>query len=74
MLARALANRPALLLIDEPGGVGADPGTDAAALFETLEQFCSAGVAAVVATRAPQALPSEPAARRITLLEGRLQS
>jgi len=74
VLARALANRPALLLIDEPGGVGADPGTDAAALFETLEQFCSAGVAAVVATRVPQALPSEPAARRITLLEGRLQS
>jgi len=69
---RALANRPALLLIDEPGGSAADPGTDAPR-FRDSEQFCSAG-SPRVATRAPQALPSEPAARRITLLEGRLQS
>ena len=73
-LARALANRPALLLIDEPAGIGSDAGADARMLFETVAQFCSAGVAAVVATREPlpAALPAEPGARRVQLIEGRL--
>jgi len=64
MLARALSNRPALLLIDEPAGVDT--------LFETLAQFCHAGVTAVVATRGP--IPESVAARRISLIEGRLQA
>jgi cell division transport system ATP-binding protein len=73
-LARALANRPALLLIDEPAGVGTDPGMDVRSVFETLAPFCSSGVAAVLATReAPSALPSEPRARRLSLIQGRLQ-
>jgi cell division transport system ATP-binding protein len=73
-LARALANRPALLLIDETVGIGPDPGADARSLFQTLVPFCGAGVAAVVATREPMlvALPSDIAARRVTLIEGRL--
>jgi cell division transport system ATP-binding protein len=64
MLARALANRPALLLIDEPTGIDT--------LFETLAPFCHAGVTAVVATRT--ALPESATARRVGLVEGRLQS
>jgi cell division transport system ATP-binding protein len=62
MLARALANRPAVLLIDEPSGI--------VGLFEILSQFCSAGVTAVVATRDP--VPEAVAARRLSLTEGRL--
>jgi cell division transport system ATP-binding protein len=62
MLARALANRPALLLIDEPAGIEK--------LFEILAQFCSAGVTAVVATREPA--PDSVTARRLSLAEGRL--
>jgi cell division transport system ATP-binding protein len=73
-LARALANRPALLLIDEPAGMGAIPGMDVDSLFTTLAPFCGAGVAAVLATREPPAaLPSDTPARRISLIEGRLQ-
>jgi len=71
-LARALANRPALLLIDEPAGIRSDAGFDARALFETLAQFCRAGVAVVVAMR--EAPSIEIAARRFNLSEGRLQS
>jgi len=71
VLARALANRPALLLIDEPTGIGPGPG-DTRPLFEILEQFCKAGVTAVVATREP--VPAEQAPRRISLIEGRLQT
>jgi cell division transport system ATP-binding protein len=73
-LARALANRPALLLIDDATGVGADPGLDLKALFDTLAPFCSSGVAAVVAVReASAALPSEVVARRVSLIEGKLR-
>ena len=75
-LARALANRPALLLVDEPAGLGPDAGADAGALFEILGQFCSTGVAAVVATREPpQAVPAPGVpVRRVSLAQGRLQS
>jgi cell division transport system ATP-binding protein len=70
-LARALANRPALLLIDEPMEIGSEGGPDANGLFDTLLQFCRAGVAAVVATREPV---SPEGARLVSLIEGRLQS
>jgi cell division transport system ATP-binding protein len=74
VLARALANRPALLLIDEPVGNGSDPGADVRNLLQTLAPFCAAGAAAVVATREPgQALASDPAARHILLIDGRLR-
>ncbi len=71
VLARALANRPALLLIDEPGGIGAE-ASDAAPLFETLSQFCSVGVTAVVATRGP--VPAGITSRAVSLVQGRLQA
>lgn len=63
-LARALANRPALLLIDEPDALAAD-----GSFFPTLAQFCRAGVTGVVAMRDA---PGEVAARRLNLLQGRL--
>ena len=73
-LARALANRPALLLIDEAAGIGPDPGADARILFQTLAPFCGVGVTAVVATREPmlEGLPTDLSARRVTLIEGKL--
>ena len=81
MLARALANRPALLLIDEPFAMDpsavadgepapTDPGS--AALFETLAQFCQAGVTAVVAMR--EVAPAAWGGRRFSLIEGKLHS
>jgi len=74
VLARALANRPALLLIDEPAGMGTDPAMDAPALFETLAPFCTSGVAAVLAMREAPATPAPgPTVRRVSLIEGRLQ-
>ena len=71
VLARALANRPALLLIDEPAGIDSEAEADPASLFATLAQFCAAGVTAVVAARGP--VPAQIAARRVGLVEGRLQ-
>ena len=83
VLARALANRPALLLIDEPPRL--DPAPPAAAetgvdlhvgppgsdrLFELLAQFCRSGVTAVVAMQ--EAVPAGYSARRLSLVEGRL--
>jgi cell division transport system ATP-binding protein len=71
VLARALANRPALLLIDEPAGIGSEAGADPLSLFATIAQFCAAGVTAVVAARGP--VPEQIAARRVALVEGRMQ-
>jgi hypothetical protein len=50
--------------------MGPDPAMDVRTLFHTLMPFCSAGVAAVVATREP--VPAELAARRVSLIAGRL--
>jgi cell division transport system ATP-binding protein len=73
-LARALANRPALLLIDEAAGLGTDPALDLKGLLDTLAPFCSSGVAAVVATRMPlTVVPSDAPVRRVSLIEGKLQ-
>ena len=72
MLARALANRPALVLIDEPaGGRGLEPNRELAELFQILAPFCSANVAVVIATRAQP--PAELPARQVRLAQGRLQ-
>ena len=72
MLARALANRPALVLIDEPTGAGGmQSHRELAELFQILAPFCSANVAAVVATRAQA--PAELPVRKVALAEGRLQ-
>lgn len=67
-LARAMVNRPALLLADEPAAHLDD--TAAAAIFETLSQFAAAGVTVIVATHArPAALAAD---RELNLREGRL--
>jgi cell division transport system ATP-binding protein len=80
VLARALVNRPALLLIDEPPAIDAAEHSEAGpaatqdgsgTLFDTLAQFCRAGVTAVVATR--EAVPGAYGGRRFSLIEGRLQ-
>jgi len=82
-LARALANRPALLLLDEPplleaaAPAGSEEGIDlnvgaapTERLFELLTAFCQSGVTAIVATRDVTA--AGPGARCFALLEGRL--
>jgi putative ABC transport system ATP-binding protein len=66
--ARALVNRPKLLLADEPTG-NLDPQT-AGALLETLAAFHSRGGTVLLVTHDAQA--AAHAERRVTLAEGRL--
>jgi cell division transport system ATP-binding protein len=72
-LARALVNRPALLVLDDPGA-GLD-ATTGAALQRLLEQFADAGVTVIAS--APSGVPLAPASARtrvIRLEHGRLAS
>ncbi len=68
-LARAIVNRPAVLLVDEPTAF-----LDAAAasvLLQLLEEFARAGMAVLMASHGePAPLPSM--ARRLRLAEGRI--
>ncbi|HYA65108.1 MAG TPA: hypothetical protein VEE84_00360, partial [Burkholderiaceae bacterium] len=48
-LARALVNRPALLLLDDP--LAALDGAGAARVISVIDQFCTAGVTVVVTAR-----------------------
>jgi len=68
-LARAVVNRPALLLVDEPTAF-----LDAAAaadLLLLLEQFAQAGMTVLMASHGEPA-PLPPTARRLRLAEGRV--
>ncbi|MFO0204838.1 MAG: cell division ATP-binding protein FtsE [Betaproteobacteria bacterium] len=73
-LARAIVNRPALLLTDEPVAHLDEPA--AAALLAILAQFCAAGVTVIVATHAPPAgaWTAPPMLRRLHVEAGRLQA
>jgi ABC-type ATPase involved in cell division len=67
-LARAIVNRPALVLVDEPT---AHLDRDAAgALLKLLEQFAIGGVTVLLASHDEAALPRR--ARRIRLHDGRV--
>ena len=68
-LARAIVNRPAVLLLDEPTAF-----LDAAAaadLLQLLGQFAQAGMAVLMASHG-EAAALPPAARRMRLAEGRV--
>lgn len=68
-LARAIVNRPALLLADEPTAfLDAKAAAD---LLRLLSEFARAGVTVVVASHG-EAAPLPPSARRLQLLDGRL--
>ncbi|MDX2104555.1 MAG: ABC transporter ATP-binding protein [Alphaproteobacteria bacterium] len=68
-IVRALANRPSLLLADEPTG-NLDPGT-AASVFDTLRELVqTAGLAALIATHNLDLAQSMD--RIVTLREGRI--
>lgn len=69
-LARALVNRPALLLIDEP--VAQLDDAAAAALVTLLAQFAAAGVSVLAASRDARELWPE-AVQRWSLNDGRLE-
>lgn len=68
--ARALLNRPALLLADEPTG-NLDPD-NAASLLDTLVEFHSGGGTILVVTHDPQA--AERAGRVMHLDEGKIRA
>jgi cell division transport system ATP-binding protein len=68
-LARAIVNRPALLLVDEPTAFLDAPA--AGDLLRLLAEFSRAGMAVLMASHGePTPLPS--AARRLRLAEGRI--
>jgi cell division transport system ATP-binding protein len=68
-LARAIVNRPPLLLVDEPTAF-LDAAT-ADDILERLDEFAQAGVTVVMASHGERvSLP--PTARRLRLVEGRL--
>ena len=67
-IARALANRPALLLADEPtGNLDSQSGNEILAIFDELHRQ---GQTIVMITHDP--LIARRANRRITLLDGRV--
>jgi cell division transport system ATP-binding protein len=68
-LARALVNRPALLLVDEPT-VYLDRSA-ASELLELLVEFARSGVTIVMASHG-EAVPLPRSARRLQLVDGRL--
>ncbi|MCZ7647123.1 MAG: ABC transporter ATP-binding protein [Planctomycetota bacterium] len=69
-LARALLNRPRLLLADEPTG-NLDEA-NARAVFEHLKEFAAGGGAVLMVTHDARA--AEQAPRQLTLKEGRLEA
>jgi len=70
-LARALVNRPALLLADEPSAqLDAD---QAAAILRLLAQFAAAGVTVITASRDERPI-WPPAIRHLWLRDGRLEA
>ncbi len=69
-LARAIVNRPPLLLVDEPTAF-LDAAT-AADILKRLDEFAQAGVTVVMASHGERvSLP--PVSRRLRLVEGRLE-
>jgi cell division transport system ATP-binding protein len=69
VLARAIVNRPAILLVDEPTAFLDAPA--AADLLRLLDEFALAGMAVLMASHGePSPLP--PTARRLTLADGRI--
>jgi len=69
-LARAIVNRPPLLLVDEPTAF-LDAAT-AADILKRLDEFTQAGVTVVMASHGERvSLP--PVSRRLRLVEGRLE-
>lgn len=70
-LARALVNRPALLLVDEPSAHL--DAAQAGAIVALLAQFAAGGVTVLAASRDERAL-WPPVARRLRLRTGRLVS
>jgi cell division transport system ATP-binding protein len=68
-LARAIVNRPALLLVDEPTAYLDAPA--AAELLTLLAEFARSGVTVVMASHGEPA-PLPPEARCLRLLDGRL--
>jgi len=68
-LARAIVNRPALLLLDEPTAYL--DAAEAAGLLQLLDEFAQAGVAVLIASHGePAPLPAN--ARRLRLADGRV--
>ena len=70
-LARALVNRPALLLVDEP--TAQLDAAQSAAVLALLDQFAAAGVTVVVGSRDERAVWPDRA-RQWRLRDGRLQA
>jgi ABC-type ATPase involved in cell division len=71
-LARALVNRPALLLLDDPYGAMDAPGAARAA--QALAQACASGVAVIAVARDAQPAGAwPPSARLLRLADGKLQ-
>lgn len=66
-LARAVVNRPAILLLDEPTAFLDTEG--AAGLLRLLDEFAQAGMAVLLASHGEPA-PLPPTARRLRLVEG----
>lgn len=70
-LARAIVNRPALLLVDEP--TAHLDASAAAELLSLLDEFARSGVTVVMASHGEPA-PLPPKARRLQLVNGRIDA